>query len=87
MKKVSTPAINNIFQKAQENHQPPLYRGRRLKIYYVTQVSTAPPKFLIFVNNPDLMRTSYLNYLENQIRKRYRFTGAPIRLELRRRGK
>jgi GTPase len=87
LKKVPTPAINNLIQKAQQNHQPPLYRGKRLKIYYVTQVSSAPPKFLIFVNNPDLMRTSYLNYLENQIRKRYRFTGTPIRLDLRRRSK
>jgi len=85
MKKITTPAINKLFQQALQKHQPPVHRGKRLKIYYVTQISTAPPKFLIFLNDPLLLKTQYLNYLENRIRAEYRFSGAPIKFELRNR--
>jgi len=83
--KISTPEINQIIHKAQERHQPPLVSGRRLKIYYVTQTSTAPARFLIFVNDPDLLKTSYLNYLVNQIRRHHPYTSIPILFDLRRR--
>lgn len=59
---------------------------RRLKIFYASQVSVAPPKFLIFVNEPELCHFSYIRYLENSIRQKFGFIGTPIKLELRRRG-
>ena len=58
-------------------------KGRRLKVYYATQVSIKPPTFVLFVNDPDLMHFSYLRYLENNLRKAFGFEGTPIRILLR----
>jgi len=81
----STGRLNRIIQSALQNYQPPAVNRRRLKIFYATQVGTHPPHILVFVNDRKLMRTQYLNYLINYIRKQQPFIGNPIRLSLRRR--
>ncbi|HPD01626.1 MAG TPA: ribosome biogenesis GTPase Der, partial [Acetivibrio sp.] len=63
--------------------QPPSDKGKRLKIYYMTQASVKPPSFILFINNMELMHYSYERYLENQIRKSFGFEGTPIRFILR----
>jgi GTP-binding protein len=67
-------------------NQPPSDKGRRAKVYYGTQVGVKPPKFVIFVNDKELMHFSYMRYLENQIRNHFGFTGVPIQFELREKG-
>ncbi|MGE5329681.1 MAG: ribosome biogenesis GTPase Der [Deltaproteobacteria bacterium] len=76
--RISTGMINDVINEAIAIVQPPSDKGRRLKIYYATQVSVKPPKFVIFVNNAQLMHFSYERYLENQIRKNFGFEGTPI---------
>ena len=66
-------------------NQAPSDKGRQGKIYYASQISTMPPKFLIFVNDIELIHFSYLRYLENQIRQNFNFSGTPIVMELRER--
>ncbi len=82
---LSTGRLNKIIQSALENYQPPAVNRKRLKIYYATQVGKHPPHILVFVNDRKLVRTQYLNYLINYIRKQQPFTGNPVRLSLRRR--
>ncbi len=79
----STGRLNKIIHDAVENYQPPLVNRRRLKIYYATQVATNPPQILVFVNDRRLMKSQYVNYLVNSIRKECPFTGSPIRISLR----
>jgi GTP-binding protein len=81
--RLSTSQLNQIFHQAQDTHPPPSHAGRQLKLYYVTQVRSDPPTFLIYVNDPKLSHFTYLRYLENQLRKKYPFLGTPIRLVLR----
>ena len=81
--RISTGMINDVINEAIAIVQPPSDKGRRLKIYYVTQVSVKPPKFVIFVNNAELMHFSYERYLENQIRKNFGFEGTPIWFSVR----
>ena len=66
--------------------QPPSDKGKRLKIYYMTQASTRPPTFVCFVNRADLFHFSYQRYLENQIRQTFGLTGTPVRMVVRERG-
>ena len=68
-------------------NQPPSGQGWRLRIYYGTQVAVRPPKFVIFINDKDLMHFSYERYLENQIRQHFGFDGSPIRLEFNQRSR
>lgn len=82
-KRVSTGVLNEILQEAQLAMQAPAINGRRLKIYYATQVSACPPAFVIFVNEASLMHFSYQRFLENQIRKSIDFSGTPIKLLIR----
>jgi GTP-binding protein len=77
--RVATGVLNEIVIQAQAMHQPPQDKGRRLRIYYTTQVSTKPPTFVIFVNDKELMHFSYVRYLENQIRQTFGFRGTPLR--------
>lgn len=84
--RISTGILNDIINDAVFHNSPPTDKGQRLKIFYTSQVSSRPPKFLIFVNKVELMHFSYLRYLENQIRKNYPFTSSPIVFELRARG-
>lgn len=83
--RISTGMLNDIVSEAVLTNQPAISGGRRLKIYYATQVSVKPPTFALFVNEPALMHFSYKRYLENQIRKAFSFEGTPIRFLLRQR--
>lgn len=85
-KRIATPVLNALVADAQVRVPPPQYKGRRLKISYVTQCASAPPCFLLFVNDKGLLHFSYERYLENRFREAFSFEGAPIRLLLREKG-
>ncbi|MBR5236341.1 MAG: ribosome biogenesis GTPase Der [Clostridia bacterium] len=84
--RISTGALNDVLNEATMRVQPPSDKGKRLKIYYMTQASTAPPTFVLFVNNRQLAHFSYIRYLENQIRGVFGLEGTPVRFVLRERG-
>lgn len=84
--RVTTGMLNDLLNDATTRHEPPSDKGRRLKIYYMTQVSVAPPTFVIFCNSIELFHYSYRRYLENCIRETFGFRGTPIRIVLRERG-
>lgn len=84
-RRIQSSVLNNVLMDAVAATPTPTQNGKRLRIYYGTQVSTAPPTFVIFVNDPDLMHFSYQRYLENQIRQAFDFTGTPIHLISRQR--
>ena len=79
-RRITTGALNDIIGDAIRTTEPPSKNGRRLKIYYATQDDVNPPRFIIFVNDTELMHFSYKRYLENVIRRSYDFSGTPIRL-------
>jgi GTP-binding protein len=83
--RIPTSAFNKLLREAQLRHAPPSSTGRRLKIYYGTQVRVDPPTFLLYINSRELLHFSYERYLENQIRAAYSFLGTPIRLSFRER--
>ncbi len=85
--RISTGTLNDIVSEAIMMQEPPSDKGRRLKIYYATQVSTKPPTFVLFVNEPELMHFSYKRYMENYIRKSFGLNATPIRLLVRERTK
>jgi len=78
--RISTSALNQVLQRAQDIHPAPSQGGRQLKIYDGTQVRSDPPTFMIYVNNPKLMHFTYKRFLENRIRETYGFLGTPIRI-------
>lgn len=82
-KRIPTSKLNRSFQQWIENHPPPLYKNRLLKLNYITQVSIDPPTFIIYSNMPDGIHHSYERFLINQIRKTYGFEGVPIRIKYR----
>jgi hypothetical protein len=84
--RISTGVLNSILQDAIMLNQTPQDKGKRLKIYYISQVGTAPPKFMLSVNDRELMHFSYMRYLENQIRKNYNLVGVPFSFILKERG-
>ncbi len=84
--RISTGVLNDILNQAVLMNQPPSDKGKRAKVYYGTQVSVRPPKFVIFVNDKELMHFSYVRYLENQIRNHFGFSGVPIQFDLREKG-
>lgn len=84
--RISTGMLNDVLGEATMRTQPPSDKGRRLKIYYMTQVSTAPPTFVIFCNNVELFHFSYQRYIENCLRNTFGFKGTPIRLIIRQKG-
>ena len=84
--RVPTGLLNDILIEAMSTAQPPSDRGKRLKIYYMSQVGVLPPTFVLFVNDKNLMHYSYARYIENSLRKAFRFEGTPIRLVTRERG-
>lgn len=86
-KRIPTGILNELIGEAQMALQPPMEGGRRLKIFYATQQGTFPPTFILFVNDPTLMHFSYERYLHNQIRNSFQFTGTPLRIFLRERGR
>lgn len=83
--RVATGVLNEIVTEAVAMQQPPSDRGRRLKIYYVTQVAVKPPTFVIFVNDKELMHFSYTRYLENRIRDAFGFEGTSLKFIIRER--
>jgi GTP-binding protein len=84
-KRVPTADLNRIFERLAAHHEPPLYRGKRVKYYYITQVDIKPPTFVVFVNYPDGVHFSYLRYIENNLRQSFGFRGTPIRIFAKRR--
>jgi GTP-binding protein len=86
-KRITTGELNNWLQEAIESYPPPLYRNRRVKLFYISQVSTAPPTFILFVNDPQSLAEPYQRYLLRRLREKYGFTGIPLRLYLRKRKK
>ena len=84
--RVSTGVLNDVLGQAMIRVQPPSDKGRRLKIYYMTQIATAPPTFVIFCNNIELFHFSYQRYIENCLRETFGFMGTPIKLIIRMKG-
>ncbi len=84
--RISTGKLNEVLAGATARVQPPTDKGKRLKIYYMTQASTRPPTFVFFVNNAELFHFSYQRYLENQIRDVFGLDGTPVRFIIRERG-
>ena len=84
--RITTGALNSVLADATARVQPPTDKGKRLKIYYMTQASVCPPTFVFFVNNAQLFHFSYQRYLENQIREVFGLEGTPVRFIIRERG-
>ena len=84
--RITTGALNSVLADATARVQPPTDKGRRLKIYYMTQASSKPPHFVIFCNDARLFHFSYQRYLENQIREVFGLQGTPIRITIRQKG-
>ena len=84
--RIQTGVLNEILTEAMAMQQPPSDRGKRLKIFYMTQVAVRPPTFVIFVNDKELMHFSYTRYLENRIRDAFGFGGTPLKFIVRERG-
>ncbi|MDD6805043.1 MAG: ribosome biogenesis GTPase Der [Clostridiales bacterium] len=83
--RVSTGVLNEIMSEAVAMQQPPSDKGKRLRLYYITQVGVKPPTFVIFVNDKELMHFSYTRYIENQIRETFGFKGTPLKFIIRER--
>ena len=83
--RIQTGVLNEILSEAVAMQQPPSDKGKRLKIFYMTQVSVKPPTFVIFVNNKELMHFSYTRYIENRIRESFGFRGTPLKFIIRER--
>ena len=84
--RIATGMLNDVLADATMRAQPPSDKGKRLKIYYMTQISVAPPTFVIFCNDAELFHFSYQRYLENCLRQTFGFSGTPIRLIIREKG-
>ena len=83
--RVSTGVLNEIMAEAVALQQPPSDKGKRLKLYYITQVAVKPPTFVIFVNDKELMHFSYTRYIENKIREAFGFRGTSLKFIIRER--
>lgn len=84
--RISTGMLNDVLNDATARVQPPSDKGRHLKVYYMTQISTCPPTFVIFCNNAELFHFSYQRYIENQLREVFGFRGTPIKIIIRQKG-
>jgi GTP-binding protein len=84
-RRVKSSVLNDVLMDAIATNPTPSMNGKKLRVYYATQVAIAPPTFIIFVNDPDLMHFSYERFLENQIRQAFDFSGTPVHLIIRRR--
>ncbi len=85
-RRITTGQLNNVLSDATSRVQPPSDKGKRLKVYYMTQTGVKPPNFVVFVNNAELFHFSYRRYIENCLRQTYGFEGTPIRLTVREKG-
>lgn len=79
-RQITTSALNRVLEEAQKAHQPPVYHGKRLHFFYMTQVGTKPPSFVLFVNKAEGVHFSYQRYLTNCLRNAFGFAGCPIKL-------
>jgi GTPase len=86
VRRIATSVVNEVIHDAITLTPPPTKNGQRLRILYASQVSVAPPTFVVFVNDPELIHFSYVRYLENSLRKAFDFTGTPIHIIIRKRG-
>ena len=84
--RITTGMLNDVLADAQARQQPPTDKGRRLKIYYMTQTGVRPPNFVVFCNSRELFHFSYQRYIENQIRAAFGLEGTPIRIVIRQKG-
>ena len=84
--RISTGMLNDVLAEATMKVQPPSDKGKRLKIYYMTQVSVAPPTFVLFCNDAELFHFSYQRYIENCLRQTFGFSGTPIKLVIKMKG-
>lgn len=78
--RIGTGELNKFIEKTIQKQHPPMLQGKRLRIYYMTQVSSRPPTFVLFINHKELVHPTYMKYVVNQIREQFKFTGLPIRL-------
>ncbi|MBQ1244735.1 MAG: GTP-binding protein, partial [Clostridia bacterium] len=85
-RRITTGMLNDLLNDATTRHQPPSDKGKRLKLYYMTQASVAPPSFVIFCNSAELFHFSYQRYIENCIREVFGFKGTPVKIIVRQRG-
>ena len=83
--RISTGVLNEIMSEAVALQQPPSDKGKRLRLYYITQVAVKPPTFVVFVNDRELMHFSYTRYLENKIREAFGFKGTALKFLIRER--
>ena len=83
--RIKTSVLNELIRDAISVNPPPMHRGRQLRILFMTQVDIRPPKFILFVNDPELMHFSYLRFIENKLREHFGFEGTPLRLIVRKR--
>lgn len=81
--RIPTPQLNSFIEAALQRNHPPMIQGKRLRIYYMTQIGIEPPEFILFVNYPNLMLETYQKYLYNQFREKFGFSGVPIVLRLK----
>lgn len=81
--RITTGQLNKFIEKTMQKYHPPMIQGKRLRIYYMAQVSVAPPRFVVFVNKPELMAASYKKYLINAFRETFDFEGCPLEFLLR----
>ena len=81
--RIQTSVLNELIRDAVSVNPPPSHRGKQLKIFFMTQADIQPPKFIIFVNDPELMHFSYLRFIENRLREQFGFEGTPLRLIVR----
>ncbi len=85
-KRISTSILNKVIMDAISMNPPVSIRGKRLRLFYATQVQTAPPHFILFINNEDLLKDNYIKYLENKLREAFGFKGSPIKISAREKG-
>ena len=85
-KRISTSILNKVIMDAISMNPPVSIRGKRLRLFYATQVQTAPPHFVLFINNEDLLKDNYIKYLENKLREAFGFKGSPIKISAREKG-
>jgi GTP-binding protein len=82
-RRISTRRLNTFLKKCLSIQQPPLYKGRRIKCSYITQVGIKPPSFILFVNNTEGIRKGFIRFLEKQLREDFCFKGVPVRIYIR----
>ena len=82
-KRISTSLLNKVIMDAVSMNQPPSIRGKRLKLYYASQVKTNPPMFVLFINKKEFLKDNYIKYLENKLREAFGFKGAPVKIAAR----